>query len=117
MESVKSLKEKLLPEIKEELLTYCESKGMDFKNALEIEFRKATHYINEIVLKSERALMNEQANDLPNELRIVMLERTFFQLRIIQEQMIKQNEMIKSQELEIQTMKDKFDFFKKDYRK
>ena len=117
MESVKALKEKLLPEIKEELLTYCESKGMDFKNALEIEFRKATHYLNEIVFKSERALINEQANDLPNELRIVMLEKTFFQLRIIQEQLKKQDELIKSQATEIQTLKDKFDFFKQTYKK
>lgn len=117
MESVKALKEKLLPEIKEELLTYCESKGMDFSNIIEIEFQKANVYLNQMLLKSERALMNEQANDLPNELRIKMLEITFYQLKIIQERFIKQNETIKHQELEIKNLHEKFDFFKKDYRR
>lgn len=117
MESVKELKQEIKVELDNEILTYCATKGMDFSNIIEIEFQKANVYLNKMLLKSERALMNEQSNDLPNELRIKMLEDTFFQLKIIQERFIKQNETIKRQELEIKNLHEKFDFFKKDYRR
>jgi rRNA-processing protein FCF1 len=117
MESIKKNLETQKAILDNEILTYCAAKGIDFSNIIEIEFQKANIYLNKMLLKSERALMNEQANDLPNELRIKMLEDTFFQLKIIQERFIKQNETIKRQELEIRNLHEKFDFFKKDYRK
>lgn len=117
MESIKATKTMVKEELDQEILTYCAAKGMDFSNIIEIEFQKSNIYLKNMLLKSERALMNEQANDLPNDARIKMLEDTFFQLKIIQERFLKQNETIKRQTIEIKTLQEKFDFFKQSYKK
>lgn len=112
MESIKELKAKAKVELDDELLTYCKSKGMDFSYVLKMEYARTEIYLKNMVFRSEKALMDCQAEDLPNENRIKSLEQTYNRLLFIYEKFTQMDLKIKELETENQMLKDKFDFFK-----
>lgn len=113
MESIKEA----LQESKENLLEYTTKKGLDSKWILEIEYRKTIHWLKEIFFRTEKTLMDLQAEELPNQKRIESVEKTYNRITFIYGAFNKMDARVKELEVENEMLKQKFEYFKQNYKK
>jgi glycerophosphoryl diester phosphodiesterase len=71
-----------------------EDKGFDNGVFLKIETQKAEYELRQIINRTERTLIDEQGKDLPNQVRIDSVHKTYNSLLFIWRRMMKQSARI-----------------------
>lgn len=94
--------------IKEELI----KAGYNPDVVLEVEYRKAIYYLEQIIFTTEKTLITLQEQDLPNQQRIESVEKTLNRLCLAWGNMNKLNSKVKELEEENRMLKAKFEHFK-----
>ena len=82
-----------------------EDKGFDNGVFLKIETQKAEYELRQIINRTEKALVKEQSQDLPNQVRIDSVHKTYNSLLFIWRRMMKQSARISELELEVKRLK------------
>jgi hypothetical protein len=82
-----------------------EDKGFDDGLILNIEIQKAEYELRQIINRTEKTLIKEQGQDLPNQVRIDSVHKTYNSLLFIWRRMMKQSARINELELEIKRLK------------
>jgi len=72
---------------------------------LRIETQKAEYELRQIINRTEKSLIKEQGLDLPNQVRIDSVHKTYNSLLFIWRRMMKQSARITELELEIKRLK------------
>jgi len=86
--------------------------GFDSEQILEIEYRKAILFIKNMLFRSEKTLIEEQAKDEVNESRLKSIEQTYNRLLFIYGKYCKMDTQINELKVENQMLKDKLEFYK-----
>jgi hypothetical protein len=86
--------------------------GFDSEQILEIEYRKAILFIKNMLFRSEKTLIEEQAKDEVNESRLKSIEQTYNRLLFIYGKYCKMDTQINELKVENQMFRDKLEFYK-----
>lgn len=73
---------------------------------LRIEMQKAEYELRQIINRTERTLIDEQGKDLPNQVRIDSVHKTYNSLLFIWRRMMKQSARIVELENEVKRLKE-----------
>ena len=84
-----------------------EDKGFDNGVFLKIETQKAEYELRQIINRTEKALVKEQGQDLPNQVRIDSVHKTYNSLLFIWRKMMKLSARIEELELEVKRLKER----------
>jgi glycerophosphoryl diester phosphodiesterase len=84
-----------------------EDKGFDNGVFLNIEIQKAEYELRQIINRTERTLIDEQGKDLPNQVRIDSVHKTYNSLLFIWRRMMKQTARIVELENEVKRLKER----------
>jgi len=84
-----------------------EDKGFDNGVFLKIETQKAEYELRQIINRTEKALVKEQEQDLPNQVRIDSVHKTYNSLLFIWRRIMKQGARIEELELEVKRLKER----------
>ena len=74
---------------------------------LRIEMQKAEYELRQIINRTERTLIDEQGKDLPNQVRIDSVHKTYNSLLFIWRRMMKQTSRIVELENEVKRLKER----------
>jgi len=74
---------------------------------LRIEMQKAEYELRQIINRTERTLIDEQGKDLPNQIRIDSVHKTYNSLLFIWRRMMKQGARITELENEVKRLKER----------
>jgi len=78
---------------------------LDEGHQLEIERKRYLAYLTPLILRTEKALIAAQNEDLPNEARIKSIEQSFTTLMLVYGHIEKQNSIIRELEHENKLLK------------
>lgn len=120
MESVKSIS-KAIKDIEKmhlaDVFIESLSKNNLDNNFLSIAFFQSKYHLDKMINITEKTVINEQTNDLPNEITISKYETTLLNLKVIRSNMIRMDLRIKQLTEDLESMQSKFNFFKQNYKK
>ena len=81
--------------------------GFDDGLVLKVEMQKAEYELRQIINRTEKTLITEQSQDLPNQNRIKSVEKTYNSLLFIWRRMMKQSARIVELENEVKRLKER----------
>ncbi len=84
-----------------------EDKGFDNGVFLKIETQKAEYELRQIINRTEKSLIKEQSQDLPNQVRIDSVHKTYNSLLFIWRRIMKQGARIVELENEVKLLKER----------
>jgi hypothetical protein len=101
MQTIKSLVDK------DETYKLLNRTEQDDDLLLRVETQKAEYELRQIINRTEKSLVKEQSQDLPNQVRIDSVHKTYNSLLFIWRRMMKQSARIEELELEIKRLKQR----------
>lgn len=93
-------------------LELFKANGFDSEQILEIEYRKAILFIKNMLFRSEKTLIEEQAKEEINDARLKSIEQTYNRLLFIYGKYCKMDAQINELKVENQMLKDRMEFYK-----
>lgn len=93
-------------------LELFKANGFDSEQILEIEYRKAILFIKNMLFRSEKTLIEEQAKEEINDARLKSIEQTYNRLLFIYGKYCKMDAHINELKVENQMLKDRMEFYK-----
>ena len=107
-EGVKMLSiKKLMEEDTKFARRLLEDDGFDNGMVLKVEMQKAEYELRQIINRTEKTLVTEQGQDLPNQKRIDSVHKTYNSLLFIWRRMMKQSARIVELENEVKRLKER----------